>query len=122
MRKFESGATRDKNEDKLEYARFFSPEVLHYFAKYMHKNRIQTDGKLRDPDNWKKGMDFQVYMDSMARHFWDVWLHHEGSELATETLEDSLQGLLFNVMGYIYENGNSKRPNNKKNNRRKENL
>ncbi len=110
IRKFATGATRDTNEGKLEYARFLSPEVLQRFAYYMHKNRIQSDGQLREPDNWKKGMDKQIYTDSLLRHIWDVWLHHESqrkynkpSDLATETLEDSLMGVLFNVMGYIYE-------------------
>jgi hypothetical protein len=115
IRKFSTGSTRDTNEGKLEYARFFSPEVLHSFAKYMHKNRIQSDGQLRDPDNWKKGMSFQVYMDSMARHYWDIWLHHEGSsEMATETLEDSLAGLMFNTMGFWFDKlkNEKDRPNN----------
>ena len=104
VRVFGTGATRDTNEGKLEYARFFSPEVLYYFAQYMHKNRFQSDGTLRDPDNWKKGMTRDVYMDSLARHYHDVWLHHEGSgDLATENLHDSLCGLMFNSMGYLYE-------------------
>ncbi len=104
IREFKTGATRDTNEGKLEYARFLSPEVLHRFAHYMHKNRKQTDGTIRDPDNWKKGMELGVYMDSMSRHYWDVWLHHTGAgHLATENLEESLTGLMFNSMGYLYE-------------------
>ncbi len=110
IREFKSGATRDTNIGKLEYSRFLSPEVLYYFANYMHENRKQKDGKLREPDNWKKGMDLEVYMSSLSRHYWDIWLHHESykrynkpSKLATETLEDSLCGALFNSMGYLYE-------------------
>lgn len=102
MRKFSTGATRDSNKGKLEFARFLCPNVIKSFGKYMDKNRIQSDGKLRDPDNWKKGMDKQSYMDSMWRHLHDVWLNHEGFD-AREDKITALNGLLFNVMGYLHE-------------------
>jgi len=75
----------------------------------MTKHRTQEDGKLREPDNWKKGMGKQVWMDSMARHFWDVWeVHQHGGSVRPENgerveLEEALDGLLFNVMGYLFE-------------------
>lgn len=96
MREFKTGATRDTNEHKLEYARFFSHEVLKRRAEYMHKNRLQTDGKLRDPDNWKKGIPKNVYLDSAFRHFFEIW---EGKG----DTEEAICALMFNCEGMLYE-------------------
>lgn len=108
MREFESGATRDTEDGKLDYEGFLSPAVLQRFAEYMHEHRLQKDGTLRDSDNWQKGMPRDVYIKSMWRHFMDLWLKHRwmlaGNKPSdTKTLEDALCALLFNVQGYLYE-------------------
>ena len=54
IRKFETGATRDTDEGKLDFEGFFSPIVMERFAEYMNKHRRQSDGQLRDSDNWQK--------------------------------------------------------------------
>jgi len=46
-----TGATRDVDNDKYDYEGFLSPIVLHRYAQYMHKHRLQSDGELRDSDN-----------------------------------------------------------------------
>lgn len=99
MRHFESGATRDTNEGKLDYEGFLHPSVLERYAQYMHKNRVQSDGNLRDSDNWQKGIPKDVYMKSMFRHFMDVWAAHRSSG----PIQEHLCALLFNVMGYLFE-------------------
>lgn len=102
MREFESGATRNHNEDKLGYEGFISPIVWQRFAEYMHENRLQDDGTLRTPDNWQKGIPLEAYMDSGFRHFMDWWLEHRRHE-SREGIEMALCGLLFNVQGYLHE-------------------
>jgi hypothetical protein len=102
VRKFETGATRDTEEGKLDFEGFLCPMVLDRYAEYMHKNRIQTDGSLRDSDNWQKGMPLDVYMKSMTRHGMDVWKSHRGLQ-DTENIEEQLCAVLFNVMGYLHE-------------------
>lgn len=103
MRTFETGATRDDDENKLDYEGFLNPEVLRCFAEYMHMHRFQADETMRDSDNWQKGMGQSVYMKSMARHFIDTWrLHRFGVRHGAE-LEDTLCALLFNVMGMLKE-------------------
>ncbi len=103
MRTFASGATRDHG-DKPSYEGFLSPLVLWAYGKYMHRKRTQSDGKIRTPDNWQAGMDRDVYVDSLLRHVIDLWLHHRGfPELATDTLDDALAGIMFNNQGYWYE-------------------
>lgn len=104
VRTFDTGATRSPLGDKFCYSGFLSPIVLKRFATYMHEHRTQADGTLRDPNNWQKGITLESYMDSMMRHFMDVWLHHEGfSEEANEDLETALCGLFFNTQGMMFE-------------------
>ena len=102
IREFESGATRDINKGKFDYEGFISPIVLKAFAEYMDKHRKQSDGKLRDSDNWQKGIPKDVYMKSMWRHFMDLWLEHRGFE-SREGVEEALCGIIFNSMGYLHE-------------------
>lgn len=99
LRTFATGATRDTAEDKLDFEGFLSPEVLLAFAEYMHENRIQSDGSLRDSDNWQKGIPLNQYMKSAWRHFFDWWQSHRNGDIDME----ALHGLLFNVMGYLHE-------------------
>ena len=99
MRTFETGATRNDDQDRLDYEGFLSPAVLKEFAGYMHANRIQSDGAVRDSDNWQKGIDQKVYMKSMFRHFMEVWEGHRAGLVSRE----ALCALMFNVMGYLFE-------------------
>lgn len=104
IRIFDTGATRSPQAEKLCYDRFLSPLVLKRYAEYMHQHRTQTDGTLREPDNWQKGIPQASYMDSMARHEMDVWLHQSGFPgEATEDIETALCGLMFNAMGMLFE-------------------
>lgn len=102
IRKFRSGATRDREEGKLDYEGFFSPLVLERFAVYMNKHRVQANGELRESDNWQKGIPKEVYMKSAWRHFMDFWKEHRGLK-SRDGIEDALCGLLFNAMGYLHE-------------------
>ena len=102
MREFETGATRDTDEGKLDYEGFLSPLVLRRFAEYMHVNRIQADGKMRASDNWQKGIPIDQYMKSMFRHFVDVWGGHRYNTPLDER-EVALCALMFNVQGMLYE-------------------
>ncbi len=106
-RYFESGAYRDTDADKLDFEGFFSPVVLGRRAEYMHKHRVQSNGELRDSDNWQQGIPKTEYMKSMWRHFFDVWALHrmdlqEGSR-GLEDLEEALCALMFNCEGYLFE-------------------
>jgi len=108
-RYFEGGAYRDVSADKLDYEGFLSPAVLTRYAEYMHKNRKQSDGVMRDSDNWQAGIPKEVYMSSMWRHFMDVWTIHreafDNGDLTDmpEEMQESLCALAFNVLGYLFE-------------------
>lgn len=102
IREFNTGATRNIDTDKFDYEGFYHPIVLQRFAQYMHKHRLQADGKLRNSDNWQKGIPKDAYMKSAWRHFLDWWKQHRGLK-GPELLEDTLCALLFNVQGYLFE-------------------
>jgi len=101
-RNFETGAYRDTDEGKFDYEGFLSPLVLERYAEYMNKHRTQSNGELRDSDNWQKGIPKLVYIKSGWRHFFDWWKAHR-KYTTRDTMEDILCALMFNVMGYLHE-------------------
>jgi hypothetical protein len=102
IRTFETGATRDTDEGKLDYDGFLSPLVLQRFAEYMNKHRKQSDGSLRTSDNWKKGITKDAYMKSAWRHFMDWWSEHQKLP-SRDGMEEAICALMFNCMGYLHE-------------------
>lgn len=102
MRHFETGATRDSDEDKYDFEGFLSPIVLERYAEYMHKHRLQADGEMRDSDNWQKGIPKTAYIKSLMRHVHDLWLEHRGYP-SRDGLETALCAIAFNAFGYLYE-------------------
>lgn len=107
IRTFETGATRDTAAGKLSYMKALSPEVLEAYIKYLDKHRLQPDGSMREFDNWKKGIDKRVYLDSLLRHDKAVWKLMLGYEVSDNhgpvTLLDSLMAVIFNATGMAYE-------------------
>ena len=104
-RNFETGAYRDTDEGKYDYEGFLSPLVLERYAEYMNKHRLQSDGRMRDSDNWQAGIPKKEYMKSGWRHFFDWWKEHRGVQTqdSCEGVEDALCALIFNSMGYLHE-------------------
>ena len=100
-RQFETGATRDTDEGKFDYEGFLSPLVVERFGAYMHKHRHQSDGTLRDSDNWQRGIPLTAYIKSSWRHFLSWWKHHRG--YPSEEIEDTLCAVIFNASGYLHE-------------------
>ncbi len=103
IRVFESGATRDTGDGKLDYDGFLSPLTLPRYAEYMHSHRIQSDGKLRDSDNWQKGIPLDAYMKSLWRHLIEVWAAHRLGENFPDDKEEALCAIIFNASGYLHE-------------------
>jgi hypothetical protein len=109
VRTFATGATRDTDAGKLDYEGFLSPLALVRYAEYMNEHRIQPDGKLRESDNWQRGIPPAAYMKSMWRHFIDLWKLHRGLEAKDRvtgkpvSMEEALCAVIFNAMGYLHE-------------------
>jgi len=107
IRTFETGATRDTTQGKLDYVKALSPIVLRRYVQYLDKHRKQSDGSYRDFDNWKKGIPQETYHSSNGRHFFDAWLLTEGytteDNHGSVDLEDALCAQLFNIQGRLHE-------------------
>ena len=109
MREFDTGATRDSETGKLDFDGFLSPCALERYAEYMNSHRVQADGKLRDSDNWQRGIPIDTYMKSMWRHFFDVWSIHRGftrldpKDHHEVDTEEALCAVIFNAMGMLHE-------------------
>jgi hypothetical protein len=101
IRQFATGATRDTAADKLDYEGFECPRVMRTYAEYMHENRKQSDGTMRDSDNWQKGIPLDAYMKSLFRHFMEVWETHRG--IRDGDIIPALMAMRFNVNGYAHE-------------------
>lgn len=115
VRKFETGATRNPDDDKYDYEAFFCPLVLERRAKYMHGKRFQADGSMRSGDNWQKGIPLDSYAKSLARHHHDFWMLHRGYSAFDETgklvdLEEAICAAMFNLEGYLSELLKRRRP------------
>lgn len=108
VRKFETGATRDAETGKFDYEGFLSPIVLERYGAYMHKHRKQSDGTMRESDNWQKGMPPQVYVKSLLRHALDLWKLWRGFEVwdirtgEPVDIEDAACAIIFNTMGFLF--------------------
>ena len=105
LRTFSTGATRDTAANKHEPWGFTSALVEKRFCEYMHEHRQQSDGQLRDSDNWKKGISKDSYKHSLSRHIQDLRLHLEGfgDEAREADIETVLCSVLFNVQGMLHE-------------------
>ena len=105
LRSFETGATRDTAEGKLDYEGFLNPLFILQFAKYMNMHRVQSDGKLRDSDNWQKGIPMSVCAKSLDRHFQDFLLIHRGygRHAHEDCIIAAAMGMMFNIQAYILQ-------------------
>lgn len=107
IRKFDTGATRDTVQGKLDYVKALSPIVLQRYVQYLDAHRLQPDGNMRDFDNWKKGIPIDAYLGGLGRHFMAVWLLAQGFPAEDNhgpvMLEDSLAAIIFNASGWLYE-------------------
>jgi hypothetical protein len=109
VRTFETGATRNTEDGKPDFEGFLSPLSLAEFGRYMASHQKQADGKLRDSDNWQKGIPKSAYMKSLWRHLVAVWTLHRGFPMPPDeqgrpvTLETALSAIMFNAQGYLHE-------------------
>jgi hypothetical protein len=108
LQTFETGATRNLDDNKFDYEAFLSPAVLHAYAKYMHAHRFQKDGSVRTGDNWQKGIPPEKYIKSLIRHTVDLWRMERGDPAFNPdtqepfTKEELCCAIVFNVMGFLH--------------------
>ena len=108
IRVFETGASRDNDDDKYDYEGFLSHRVISRYGAYMHKNRVMADGSVRDSDNWQKGIPRASAMKSAWRHLVAWWtLHRRGAPVGPVAndpmvnLEEAICAVIFNASSYL---------------------
>lgn len=110
-RQFKTGATRDTDTSKIDPEGAISPLVVRRFAQYMREcqtRNVPPGQTVRASDNWQKGIPFDSYAKSLARHHLDFGELHDGFPVTDDkgqpvTLEVALCAMLFNVQGYLFE-------------------
>lgn len=107
-RVFQTGATRGKDDNKLDFEGFISPRVLWRYAEYMHECRLRNvppGAAIRSSDNWQKGIPTDAYIKSLIRHTMEVWGSHRGAmpEVNSANYIRTLCAIMFNAMGLIFE-------------------
>lgn len=105
LRTFDTGATRDTGEGKIEPWGYMSPLVDKAFSEYMLRHQTQSDGNKRESDNWKKGFPLDAFWHSMSRHVLDFRLIYEQfpEEARTQDIIETLCAIKFNVDGMMHE-------------------
>lgn len=102
-RTFDTGASRDTDDGKLDFEGALNPEVLHAFVVYMASHSTMTDGSTRSADNWQKGFPEDVIVKSLLRHVMDLWRLHRGAWVERPEdgkvvdWTDALGGAMFNL-------------------------
>jgi len=102
-RLFETGATRDSDETKLDYEGFIAPRVLRLYAEYMHECRLRnipSGQTMRASDNWQHGIPQESYVKSGLRHMMEVWLKWRETGIVDR---NAACGVMFNIMGLLFE-------------------
>lgn len=100
IRTFDTGATRDTEQGKLDYEGFLSPLVLRCYAEFMHRHRVQSDGGRRDSDNWTRGIPKSAYMKSLIRHAIEQWVTWRKHGIVDREI---VCAIMFNAMGLLFE-------------------
>lgn len=109
VRTFATGATRDTDEGKIDYEGFLSPTALERYGEYMVRHQVQSDGSLRDSDNWQKGIPVKQYVKSLLRHVFELWKWHRTGTIRPRSardpqdIEEVLCAILFNTQGMLHE-------------------
>jgi hypothetical protein len=104
-RTWNTGANRNKDEDKYDYEGFINPLVFEAYGKYMHKHRHLADGTMRDSDNWQNlfgDEHIKVCTKSLIRHTHDVWMENRGYD-SRDGIDEALGGIIFNAMAIWFK-------------------
>lgn len=101
FRTMPTGATRDTNNNKLEYSSYSHPLNDFSFAKYMQSKQTIW-WKYRRWDNWQLGLGREVLLDSLIRHIKTLELLFKGYRLF-ETKKDWVVDLIVLKKDHIFD-------------------
>lgn len=102
IRKFKTGAVRDKEEGKPDFTETISWTAFHRYAQYM-TGKKEKYGQ----GNFKKGMPIDAYERSLLRHI-DKYMRNKYENGNDEPNEDHLAAMVFNIFGIMHEENNER--------------
>lgn len=97
MRKFNSGAVRDSEDDKVDFTETISWTAFNRYARYMTSKK-----KKYGQGNFKKGIPIDSYERSLLRHI-DKYMRNKYEGGSDEPDEDHLSACVFNLFGLMHE-------------------
>jgi hypothetical protein len=97
VRRFESGAVRDKDDTKEDYIETISWTAFKRYAQYMTGKK-----KRYGAGNFKKGIPIESYEQSMVRHL-QKYLENKYEQGTCETEEGHIEAIIFNCFGILHE-------------------
>lgn len=108
---FETGASRDSSEGKIDFEGHISPFALERYAEYMHRHRSMPDGSLRASDNWQLGIPEEECLKSALRHILEVWKAHRSKTyewlpkkpMDPQNYEESICAVIFNLFTILHQ-------------------
>lgn len=90
------GMKRENKRSKKNFLDYFDPYVLERYGSHMLQG-AERHGSA----NWKKGgYPKREYLASLERHFLALWKELEGEP---PTDEDHAAAIMFNIVGFMYE-------------------
>ena len=108
MREFETGATRNNDQERVDWVKMLSLPAMFEYARYMSRHRLQTDGKLREFDNWKGadkkgGFPLDEVVESLMRHTLDLAALQNGDvPMRPCDTREACCAIIFNAMAYLH--------------------
>lgn len=97
IRKFETGAIRDSENEKEDYVETISWRAMKRYAKYMTAQK-----KKYGEGNFKKGIPVDAYERSLLRHI-QKYLENKYEGGNVEKDFDHLSAIVFNTFGIMHE-------------------
>jgi len=97
MRKFNTGAVRDNDEQKPNFVETISWTAFNRYATYMTGKATKYGA-----GNFKKGIPIESYEESLMRHI-DKYFRNKYEAGYDEPNEDHLSAAVFNIFGILHE-------------------
>ena len=94
---FDSGMTRDTEDDKIDYSRVFDGPMLQRWAELLTRGAKKYPNTLDGKPNWMKAnseAELRRFKRSAFRHFVQL--------LQGDETEDHAAAVVFNLNGYLY--------------------
>jgi hypothetical protein len=99
VRKFTTGAIRDKDDSKEDYSETISWTAFKRYSQFMTRQKAKYGS-----GNFKKGIPIESYEQSLLRHV-QKYMENKYEQGTVEVDYDHLSAMVFNIFGIMHEEG-----------------